>query len=113
MKRYMGPRKVLKIYIDNEDTYKSNPLWEEILKSAKKSGIAGATVYKAAAGMGAHSTIQTFNVWSMSQKLPVVIEMIDKEDKIMSFLRSIEHMIEEGLVTLSDVDVIMYKHPKL
>jgi len=112
MKRYLGPRKVLRIYIDNDDKYEGKPLWEVLLSKAKEDGIAGATVFKGVAGIGAHSEISSFSVWSMSQKLPVMIEMIDKEDKIMSFLRNVELMIKEGLVTLSDVDVISYKHPK-
>ena len=112
MKRYLGPRKILRIYIDNDDTFDGKPLWEALLKKAKEDGIAGATVFKGVAGMGAHSTISTFSVWSMSQKLPVVIEIIDKEDKIMNFLRNTEFMIKEGLVILGDVDVISYKHPK-
>ena len=112
MKRYLGPRKILRIYIDNDDKFENQPLWEAILKKAKAEGIAGATVFKGVAGMGAHSEISSFSVWSLSQKLPVVIEIIDKEDKIMSFLKTTELMIKEGLVTLSDVDVISYKHPK-
>lgn len=112
MKRYLGPRKILRIYIDNDDKFENQPLWEAILKKAKEEGIAGATVFKGVAGMGAHSEISSFSVWSLSQKLPVVIEIIDKEDKIMSFLKITELMIKEGLVTLSDVDVISYKHPK-
>ncbi|WP_281950420.1 DUF190 domain-containing protein [Nitrosophilus kaiyonis] len=112
MKRYLGPRKILRIYIDNDDKYENKPLWEAILKKAKENGISGATVFKGVAGMGAHSEISSFSIWSMSQKLPIIIEIIDKEDKIMSFLRNVELMIEEGLVTLMDVDVISYKHPK-
>jgi len=112
MKRYLGPRKILRIYIDNDDKYEGKPLWEELLKKAKNEGIAGATVFKGVAGMGAHSKISSFNILSLSQKLPVIIEIIDKEDKIMSFLRTAELMISEGLVTLSDVEVISYKHPK-
>ncbi|WP_187647962.1 DUF190 domain-containing protein [Nitrosophilus labii] len=112
MKRYLGPRKILRIYIDNNDTYDEKPLWEAILSAAKENGIAGATVFKGVAGMGAHSEISSFSVWSLSQKLPIVIEIIDKEDKIMSFLRVVDLMVKEGLVTLSDTEVISYKHQK-
>jgi len=112
MKRYLGPRKILRIYIDNDDKYENKPLWEAILKKAKENGISGATVFKGVAGMGAHFSISSFSVWSISQKLPIIIEIIDKEDKIMNFLKTIEFMIQEGLVTLGDVDVISYKHPK-
>lgn len=112
MKRYLGQRKILRIYIDNDDKYEKEPLWEAILKKAKEFGLSGATVFKGVAGMGAHSEIETFSVWSLSQKLPIVVEIIDKEDKIRSFLKTLELMVDEGLITLTDTEVISYKHPK-
>ena len=112
MKRYIGERKKLKIYIDNDDKYDGSPLWEVIVKSAKEYGLAGATVYKAVAGMGAHSEIRSFSIWSMSQKLPLIIEIIDSEAKIRGFLNQLDAILEEALVTLEDIEVIAYKHPK-
>ncbi|WP_457594176.1 DUF190 domain-containing protein [Hydrogenimonas sp.] len=111
MKRYLGRRKALKIYIGNEDTFEGTPLWEALLSRAKACGIAGATVVKAAAGIGAHSQLHAFNVWVLKQKLPIIIEMIDTEEKIKNFLDEADKMIAEGLVTMSDVEVISYKHP--
>ena len=112
MKRYIGERKKLKIYIDNDDRFDGSPLWEVILKRAKEYGLAGATVYKAVAGMGAHSKIHSFSVWSMSQKLPLIIEIIDTEAKIRGFLAQLETILQEALVTLEDIEVLIYKHPK-
>ncbi len=112
MKRYIGERKKLKIYIDNDDKIDGKPLWEIILKEAKEYGLAGATVYKAIAGMGAHSEIRSFSVWVMSQKLPLIVEIIDTEAKIRGFLAKLDTFLQEGLVTLEDVEVITYKHPK-
>ncbi len=110
MKRFLGKKKILRIYIDNNDKYKKSALWEALLKKAKELSMAGATVYKAVAGMGAHTELRSFNVWSLSQELPIIIEMIDSEDKIRNFLERVDDMIEEGLVTLCDVEVISYKH---
>ena len=112
MKRYLGSRKKLKIYIDSDDSFQGEALWQLILKEAKAYGLAGATVYKAVAGMGAHSELRTFNVWSLSQKLPLIIEMIDTEAKIRGFLGQIEPKLSEALVTLEEVEVLLYKHPK-
>jgi PII-like signaling protein len=112
MKRYIGDRKKLKIYIDSDDKFDSKPLWEAILKEAKEYGLAGATVYKAVAGMGAHSELHTFSVWSLSQKLPLIVEIIDTEAKIRGFLTKLDTILQEGLVTLEDIEVIAYKHPK-
>ncbi len=111
MKRYLGKRKALKIYIGNEDTFEGRALWEALLGKARECNIAGATVVKAVAGIGAHSQLHAFNVWALSQKLPVIVEMIDTEENIERFLKEVDAMIKEGLVTVSDVEVISYKHP--
>ena len=110
MKRYLGQKKVARIYIDNQDKVHGKPLWEEVLKKAKEYGLSGATVFKGVSGIGVQGEIHSFNVWSIAQKLPLVIEIIDKEEKIMGFLESIDEMIEEGITTLSDTEVIRYKH---
>ena len=110
MKRYLGQKKVARIYIDNEDKYEGKPLWEEILKQAREYHLAGATVFKGISGIGVGGEIHSFNVWSISQKLPLVIELIDNEEKILDFLEEINGMIEEGITTLDDTEVIQYKH---
>lgn len=112
MKRYLGKKKVLRIYIDNVDKYDDKPLWEEILKKVKAEGLAGATVFKGVAGIGAFAELRSFNVWTLAQELPVVIEIIEDEDKIMNFIDHLDGMIDEGLITLSDTEVIKYKHEK-
>jgi PII-like signaling protein len=110
MKRLLGTKKLLKIYIDTDDKYHGNPLWETILKKAKEHGLFGATVYKSISGMGIHSEFKSYNLIALSQSLPLVIEMIDSEEKIRSFLEVLDTIMEEGLVTLSDVEVMQYKH---
>ncbi len=112
MKRYLGKRKLIRIFISNEETFDHKPLWEHLLKKAKEMDISGATVIKGVAGFGAHSDIMAFNVWSLSQKLPLIIEIIDTEEKITKFLRMADDWIKEAFVTMADVEVIAYKHPK-
>ncbi|WP_456380542.1 DUF190 domain-containing protein [Hydrogenimonas sp.] len=112
MKRYLGQRKLLRIYIANDDTYDGKPLWELLLHTAQEMGIAGATVFKGVAGFGAHSEIHTFNIWVLKQKLPLVIEIIDEMERLRPYLEAIDDKIEEGFVTMSDLSVIAYKHPK-
>jgi len=106
----VGKRKLLRIFISLEDKFQGKPLWEYVLELVKKEGLAGATVFKAAAGIGAHSQLKTFTVWRLSQDLPVVIEIIDREEKVREFLKVIDGVIEEGLVVLEDVEVIVYRH---
>ncbi len=110
MKGLAGKRKLLRVFIDNQDKFKGEPLWEYILKSVKEFGIAGATVFKGIAGVGSHSEFRTFNVWRLRQELPVVIEIIDKEEKINEFLNFLDSVIDEGLITLQDVEVLLYRH---
>ena len=112
MKKYLGKKKVLRIYIDNLDKYNDKPLWEEILKEVKKEGLSGATVFKGVAGIGAFAEIRSFKVWALAQELPVVIEIIEDEDKLTNFIEHLDGMIDEGLMALSDIEVIKYKHEK-
>ncbi len=110
MKGLAGKRKLLRIFISSEDKFKGKPLWEYLLKLVKERGLAGATVFKASAGIGVHSELKTFTVWRLSQDLPVVVEIIDREEKIEEFIKVIDEVIDEGLVVLQDVEVIAYRH---
>jgi len=110
MKGLVGKRKLLRIFISSEDKFEGRPLWEYILRLVKEKKLAGATVLKAVAGIGSHSELKTFSVWRLSQNLPVVIEIIDREEKVREFLEVIDSVIDEGLVVLEDVEVISYRH---
>jgi PII-like signaling protein len=112
MKRYLGQKKVMRIYLDSVDTFEGKALWQHLVHKAKEDGLAGATVFKGVAGMGAHSELHTFEIWSLSQKLPLVIELIDDETKLRDFLSKCNGAISEGLVTLHNAEVIAYKHSK-
>ena len=109
MKRYLGTKKRLKIYIDTTDKYQDKPLWQALLLKVKECKIAGATITKAVAGVGAFSELHSSNLISLSQKLPLVIEIIDTKENIENFINTIDDMIDEGLITLDDVEVINYK----
>ena len=109
MKHYLGNKKVLRIYIDSSDTYEDKPLWQYLVHQSKAEGLSGATVFKGVAGIGAHSELHTFEVWALAQTLPVIIEIIETEEKIMAFLEAHDPAIEEGLITLHEVEVLKYK----
>ena len=110
MKRFLGKKKILRIYIDNQDKFEGKPLWEAILKKVKENGVAGATVFKGIAGIGAHSELRSFNIFTISQVMPLIIEIIDSEEKIAEFIDKIDYMICEGIMTMCDTQVIKYKH---
>ena len=104
MKTRMTNKKVLRIYIDNTDKYNNEPLWKYLLNSAKDNKIAGATVYKAVAGVGRHSEIHTFDIFNLSNEMPIVIEIIEDEENIEKFLKNVENSLKEAFVTIHSVD---------
>jgi PII-like signaling protein len=104
-----GEAKLLRIFIGESDRYGGRPLYEAIVLEAKKRGLAGATVFKGFMGFGAHSFIHTAKVLQLSQDLPVMVEIVDSEEKIRDFLSVLDGMVREGLVTLEKVEVIRYQ----
>jgi len=101
---------LLRVFIGESDRADGKPLYEVIVEEARKRGIAGATVLRGRLGFGANSRIHTSKVLRLSEDLPVVIEIVDAEDKIEAFLSELDKMISEGLVTLEKVRVIAYRH---
>lgn len=104
-----GKGKLLKIYIGETDQYQGAPLYHAIVVKAKKMGLAGATVLRGLEGYGANSRIHTANILRLSEDLPVIIEIIDKPERIDLFLPELDKMVREGLViTVQDVEIIKY-----
>ncbi len=102
-----GKAKMLRIHIGDDDKWEGEPLYRAILKRAKSLDIAGATVYRAIEGYGAHKRRHKAGVFSSDAPISVVI--IDTEEKIRALLDSLESIVVEGcLVAMSDVDVIKY-----
>lgn len=101
---------LLRIFIGESDRAGGRPLYEVIVEEARKRGMAGATVLKGYLGFGANSRIHTAKILRLSEDLPVVIEIIDKEERIEAFLPDLDSLVDEGLVTLEKVKVIAYRH---
>lgn len=100
---------LLRIYIGEQDKWGHQPLYEAIVLKARELGLAGATVLRGPMGFGAHSHLHTAKILRLSEDLPVLIEIVDKEDKINSFLPELDRMFGDGLVTLEKVHVIHYR----
>ena len=107
----MLPRdgKLLRIFIGESDKHDGRPLFEWIVRKAREHGLAGATVLRGLEGFGAHSRLHTAKVLRLSSDLPIVVEIVDTEEKIESFLPTIDVAIREGLVTLEKVEVRFYR----
>lgn len=100
---------MLRIFIGEADKWHGKPLYEEIVYLAKKEKLAGATVVKGFMGFGCKSHMHTAKLLRLSEDLPVIIEIVDSEEKIRGFLPQLDTMVREGLITLEKVNVVIYR----
>jgi len=99
---------LLRIYIGESDRFDHHPLYEAIVLKAREQGLAGATVLRGPMGYGHSSQLHTAKVLRLSEDLPMIIEIIDREEKIAAFLPILDDMVEGGLVSLEEVRVLHY-----
>lgn len=108
--------KLLHIFLGESDKYQQRPLYEIIVFEAKKQGLSGATVTRGIMGFGPNSKIHSAKLFDISSDLPIVVEIIDTEEKINLFLQIVEHFFEDsksgGLITLEKADVVRYQSGK-
>jgi hypothetical protein len=104
-----GHGKLLRIFIGEDDQWQHRPLYEEIVRLARKRELAGATVIRGIEGFGRSSHLHTTRILRLSQDLPLVIEIVDTEEKIDAFLDEVDEMIGDGLVTVERVEVRVYR----
>jgi len=107
----MLPRqgKLLRIFVGESDKHGGMSLYEWIVRQAREHGLAGATVLRGLEGFGARSRLHTSKVLRLSSDLPIVIEIVDTEEKIEQFLPLIDNAIPEGLATIEKVEVHFYR----
>ena len=103
---------LLRIFVGESDKWRGKPLYEAIILEARHRGMAGGTVIRGLMGFGAHSRLHTAKILRLSEDLPIVIEIVDRPDRIEAFLPLLDTMIDEGLVTLEPIRVIAYRHGK-
>ena len=106
-----GSAKLVRVHFGEDDKWQGKPLYEAIVEEARRQDLAGATVYRGIEGYGASSRIHRRQLLTSSD-LPIMLCIIDTADKIERFLPTLQSMVQEGLVAISDVDVIRYTHPK-
>jgi PII-like signaling protein len=103
-----GSAKMIRIYIGEDDRWEGEPLHEAIVKKLRMMDIAGATVYKGVMGYGAQQRLHKPGWLGLSTDLPVMISVIDREEKVRGVIPMLDEMVDEGLVVLSDVEIIKY-----
>jgi PII-like signaling protein len=108
-----GKARLMRIYIGESDRWKDKPLHKALVEAMRANDIAGVTVYRGILGYGAHQRAHPDKPLSLSRDASIMLSVIDTEEKLQSFLPLVEQMVEEGMVVLSDVDIIKYSHRAL
>jgi hypothetical protein len=101
---------LLRVFLGESDRFEGAPLYEAIVRKAREIGLAGATVLRGSEGFGANSVVHTSNILGMSTDLPIVIEMVDEDEKIKRLLPHLETMVQEGMITMEHVMILCYRH---
>ncbi|HET9939536.1 MAG TPA: DUF190 domain-containing protein [Candidatus Eisenbacteria bacterium] len=107
-----GEGQLLRIFIGEADRWHGRSLYEAIVLRAREAGLAGATVLRGLMGFGAKSHLHTAKVLRLSEDLPIVIEIVDRAERIEAFLPVLDEMVADGLVTLERAQVITYRPGK-
>jgi PII-like signaling protein len=107
--RIEGEGKLLRIFIGESDRWQGKPLYEAIVERVRNEGLAGATVVRGIEGFGAESHLHTSRILRLSEDLPVVIEIVDLQDRIERVIPILDQMVGEGMITIEDVHIIAYR----
>jgi PII-like signaling protein len=103
-----GQAILLRAFLGEDDRHKGRPLYETIVERARAEGLAGATVLRGAIGFGHSAVIRTSRTLALSEDLPIVVEIVDREERIDAFLPCLDEIMTGGLITLEKVRVIRY-----
>jgi PII-like signaling protein len=104
-----GEGKLVRIFVGESDTWQGKPLYQAVVQRVHEAGLAGATVVRGIEGFGATSRMHTTRILRLSTDLPVLIEIVDTEERIDQILPVLDEMVGEGLVTLEKVHIIAYR----
>ena len=104
-----GERYLLRLFLGESDRRDGMPLYEAIVQRARQEGLAGATVLRGIEGFGANSRIHRASILRLSEDLPIVVEIVDEQEKIERFVEQLDPWIEDGLATIEKVQVVLYR----
>ena len=110
MTRLVGENVLMRIFIGENDRHGHKPLYEALVELLRKEGFAGATVLRGICGFGAHSVYHTQKLLDLSADLPLIIEVVDSQEKIDGIMPVIDAMMGGGMITLEKATVIRYSH---
>ena len=107
--RIDGSALLVRIYVGEADRLDGRPLYQAIVGFLRDRGLAGATVIRGIEGFGANAHLHTTRLLRLSEDLPILIEVVDQEDRIRAILAELDAMVGDGLITLEKVEVIAYR----
>ena len=105
-----GKARMMRIYIGESDRWRDKPLHQALVEAMRANDVAGVTVYRGILGYGAHRRMHKDKPLHLSHDCSIMLSAIDTEEKLLAFLPMVEQMVQEGLVVLSDVEIIKYSH---
>lgn len=105
-----GKAKMLRIHFGEDDKWKGRPLYQAIVERCRELDIAGATVLRGIEGYGASTIIRRRHLLSFSADAPILVQVIDTDENIQRLLPVLDEMVSEGLIAISEVEVIKYVH---
>jgi PII-like signaling protein len=105
-----GKARMLRIHFGEDDKWHNKPLYQAIVEKCRELDIAGATVFRGIEGYGASTLIHRPHLLSFSSDAPIMVSVIDTEEKIRELIPTLDQMVDEGLIAISDVEVIKYVH---
>lgn len=100
---------LLRVFIGESDKWKGRPLYQALVEAARAEGLAGATVLKGFVGYGRNSELHTASLLRLSEDLPVVVEIVDATSKLTRFVRRVDAMMGDGLVTIEHAKVLLHR----
>jgi PII-like signaling protein len=109
MRRMEGEQVLMRIFIGESDQWERRPLYAALLELFRSRGLSGATALKGVAGFGPHSILHKAGILRLSADLPVIIEVIDDEERLEAVLPEVDRMMSGGLITMEKVRVIRYE----
>jgi PII-like signaling protein len=105
-----GKAKMLRIHFGENDKWKDKPLYRAIVEKCRELDIAGATVFRGVEGYGASTLIHRSHLLSFSSDLPIMVSVIDSDDKVQKLIPYLDEMVDQGLIAISEVEVVKYVH---
>lgn len=107
--RYKGKRLRVRITVGSAERYKGKPLFRAIIKKLEEHHIFGATIIRGAGGFGSKARFHTDRLLSLITNLPIIIEFVDYGERIHDLLPEFDNMIQKGMITVEEVEVIFYR----